>query len=306
MKDSSSTRHSSNLFLPDAEKAAVQKDTEDPVIGSPLWSESGPSKSEVADPALSVSSTSGIRASRKVSFQVDGGFNAFIRNSSIPIAPWNSALEQEEEDVGEVAKLSISEDGKVNHQPFNSSSSSSSAAAAAFPANTAPAPPLAADRSPEYQEILEINKEFFHNRQFINRDYIVLPIISEFTVFITFGAIFPPLALVVCYTISMTTYFIQLIIGRVVVISRIQVELSQFIPKLNEECRNFRRLFLQSIPSMSILATFFWGFFLFDILGDEIGTKKAIWILFVIGCSPILMYFFENVIENYFPFLFED
>ena len=129
----------------------------------------------------------------------------------------------------------------------------------------------------------------------------MLPIISEFTVFITFGAIFPPLALVVCYTIYMTTYFIQLIIGRIVIISRIQIELKQFIPKINEECRNFRRLFLQSIPSISILATFFWGFFLFDILGDEVGTKKAIWILFVIGCSPILIYVLEGLVEKYFP-----
>jgi Leucine-rich repeat (LRR) protein len=151
------------------------------------------------------------------------------------------------------------------------------------------------------KEVLAINISFFKKRQFLNRDYIVLPILSEFTVFITFGTIFPPLAIVVCYSLYVMTLFTQLIIGRIVIISRVQKELNHFIYQMNEECRNFRRLFIQAIPSISILASFFWGFFLFDILGDEIGSLKALWILFVMGFAPIIIYFLESIIDRYFP-----
>jgi Leucine-rich repeat (LRR) protein len=151
------------------------------------------------------------------------------------------------------------------------------------------------------KEVLAINISFFKKRQFLNRDYIVLPILSEFTVFITFGTIFPPLAIVVCYSLYVMTLFTQLIIGRIVIISRVQKELNHFIYQMNEECRNFRRLFIQAIPSISILASFFWGFFLFDILGDEIGSLKTLWILFVMGFAPIIIYFLESIIDRYFP-----
>jgi hypothetical protein len=248
-------------------------------VVAPFWSESAPNMSEFtveSNPSMSSLSLS-MRPSKKVSFQLDDGLRL---TSSKPVV------------AGIPTRISqpfIEDDPAGIHNNLKKQAADSAD----------PSSPV--NPSKEYQEILAINRKFFHKRQFINRDYIVLPIISEFTVFITFGAIFPPLALVVCYTIYMTTYFIQLIIGRIVIISRIQIELKQFIPKINEECRNFRRLFLQSIPSISILATFFWGFFLFDILGDEVGTKKAIWILFVIGCSPILIYVLEGLVEKYFP-----
>lgn len=152
-------------------------------------------------------------------------------------------------------------------------------------------------RKSTVDEVTKINQSFFEKRQFINRDYIVLPIISEFTVFFTFGTIFPPLAVVVCYAIFITTYFIQLTIGRVIVISRIQHGLKRYMLRVDEECRNFRRLFLQSIPSISILASFFWGFFLFDILGDEISNLSSLWILFVMGMTPIFIYLLEGLVN---------
>ncbi len=152
------------------------------------------------------------------------------------------------------------------------------------------------------EEREKINLTFFNKRQFINRDYIVLPIISEFTVFITFGAIFPPLAIVVCYTICITTLFIQTIIGRVVVISRTQSAVKKYLSKMNEECRNFRRLFLQSIPLISILASFFWGFFLFDILGDSDSSSvsSTVWIFIMMGFAPIISYVAEVLLDKVF------
>eukprot|EP01040_Poterioochromonas_malhamensis_P010101 gene10101-10980_t len=152
------------------------------------------------------------------------------------------------------------------------------------------------------EEREKINLTFFNKRQFINRDYIVLPIISEFTVFITFGAIFPPLAIVVCYTICITTLFIQTIIGRVVVISRTQSAMKKYLSKMNEECRNFRRLFLQSIPLISILASFFWGFFLFDILGDSDSSSVSttVWIFIMMGFAPIISYVAEVLLDKVF------
>jgi hypothetical protein len=155
----------------------------------------------------------------------------------------------------------------------------------------------------QQKKLLIMNNHFlFQAKRIVNRGSVVLPIISEFTVFITFGAIFPPLAIVVCYTIFITTYFIQLMIGRFLCIAKLQKELGIYITKANEECCNFRRLFLQSIPSISILASFFWGFFLFDILGDEVSSiSMSLWILFGMGVSPILIYFGEKMVFYYLP-----
>jgi Leucine-rich repeat (LRR) protein len=162
---------------------------------------------------------------------------------------------------------------------------------------------LTKEEREKQKKLLVMNNHFlFQAKRIVNREYVVLPILSEFTVFITFGAIFPPLAIAVCYTIFITTYFIQLMIGRFLFITKLQKELKIYITKVNEECCNFRRLFLQSIPSVSILASFFWGFFLFDILGDDVSSISAsLWILFGMGVAPILIYFGEKLVFYYLP-----
>ena len=149
-------------------------------------------------------------------------------------------------------------------------------------------------------EVLAANEQFLRSaKRIVNRDYVVLPILSEFAVFITFGAIFPPLAVAVCFTIGLSSALLQLAVGRLFSVARTQRPLVAHLRRVNEECRNFRRLFLQAIPSVSLLAAFFWGFFLFDILGDQLGSAAAsLWIFLAMGLSPLLIRLSQQALRS--------
>ena len=53
------------------------------------------------------------------------------------------------------------------------------------------------------------------------------------------------------------------------------------------------QLFWPMIPSLAILSAIFIGTFLFDILGDELGVLRALWILLVMGTMPLWIWFGE-------------
>ena len=134
-------------------------------------------------------------------------------------------------------------------------------------------------------------------------------LVGDLAIFLTFGVIYPPLAIVVAISVVLSTYNIQTVLGRFLVlvaplmvvvpnapsIERSSVanayreQLILFIETIQEETRKVGSLFVLSMAPITVLATIFWSFFLFDILGGKVGTRKALWILFVIPGVLVLM-----------------
>jgi hypothetical protein len=105
---------------------------------------------------------------------------------------------------------------------------------------------------------------------------------------ITFGTIFPPLAVVLSMAISAKIYFHQILLGRFI---------SNVLSFNNYSRFDMLEDNLKVVPSLSTIencgwfllytACCFYSIFLFDILGDSVGFYEAYWILIVMPCIPL-------------------
>lgn len=133
-------------------------------------------------------------------------------------------------------------------------------------------------------------------KKLFNKEIFTVGFVGDMAVLMTFGAIFPPLALVIFLNLIVNTFLTQLMIGRFIYLSKSlnQRYLLPLVEFLNDECKDVGRLIFDSIPTIAFLATAFWSFALFDTLGDSVGTRKAIWILILVTLLPMWIYGIEK------------
>lgn len=129
----------------------------------------------------------------------------------------------------------------------------------------------------------------------------IINLISDIAILLTFGVIFPPIALVGCFSIVSNTIFIQVALGRLVVLSRTQPELIKSILRINTKCGGIRWLFMNSLKSLSLLLGLFWSCFLVDIYGDVKGWEASVWIFAVMCCMPVIIYITNRIQRYCFP-----
>jgi hypothetical protein len=116
--------------------------------------------------------------------------------------------------------------------------------------------------------------------------------VADLAILLTFGSIYPPLAVTIFICILVNSVMIQLSIGRFITLIRKQADQSSWSvleETMKRETAAVGPFIIAAIPPITIPATIFWSFYLFDILGDEKGTKKAIWIIFILpGCQFLM------------------
>jgi hypothetical protein len=131
-------------------------------------------------------------------------------------------------------------------------------------------------------------------KKIINIDEIYELLVCELIfigLMITFGTIFPPLAIVLLLALSRKTYFHQIILGRFInnilssnIYSRFDIleDNLKVQPSLStiEKCGWF----------LLYTACCFYSLFLFDILGDSVGFYEAYWVLIVMPCLPLIIH----------------
>ncbi len=163
----------------------------------------------------------------------------------------------------------------------------------------------------------------------IQVDKVCVIIISSFGILITFGALFPPLAIVIVISMIITTYCVQLMLGQVVTHSRqlelqhihylqqqkilkqqvidgdvevqaeVEVQLEPVVDadgtylhyeqRLEEECEDVTKAFKNIIFLLLVFATLFYAFFLWDIIGDDVGWLDALWAPICLALLPFLL-----------------
>jgi len=109
---------------------------------------------------------------------------------------------------------------------------------------------------------------------------------------ITFGTIFPPLAVVLLLALLTKTYFHQILLGSF--ISNVLSSNTHSRFDMLEDNLKVQPLFstLQKCGWFLLYtACCFYTLFLFDILGDSVGFYKAYWVLIVMPCLPLITNF---------------
>lgn len=124
-------------------------------------------------------------------------------------------------------------------------------------------------------------------KQIFRAENFLIDIVTDIALVLTFGVMFPPLAIVGCISVLSLSIFQQLFIGRAVSLARSQPYLTEFVEKLNGECVGARAIVTRAMSSFIELLALFWAGFVFDILGDVIGYRKAIALFIVMAFVPL-------------------
>jgi Leucine-rich repeat (LRR) protein len=155
-----------------------------------------------------------------------------------------------------------------------------------------------------------------HSLKCFDADIITIGFIGDLAVLCTFGLVFPPLALIVAVSIISQTVFHQFLIGRLI------CELEQAMEEEEEKeerddyqrwslpeeyfkilCKESQYIWEYVKPSIKYLAFFssiFVSFFLFDILGDDVGLLKSIWIIPITSIFPVILVIVEPLMKLVF------
>jgi hypothetical protein len=103
---------------------------------------------------------------------------------------------------------------------------------------------------------------------------------------LTFGAVFPPLAVCFAVTIVCMVSFTRLKVGRFLVNAREANQPGQ-VAIVEQECAGVGEpaILVRAVSMIAVSAGVFYTLFLFDTLGDRWGLSRAYWVLIV---TPLL------------------
>jgi len=118
-------------------------------------------------------------------------------------------------------------------------------------------------------------------------------IINSLTILATFGAAFPPLVITICLAMLTKTYYIQLLLSRLVALAEVS-EYCAYRACVEENCKHIYSSFRKSVTLVIPCAALFYACFMFDTMGDETGWIYAIWMpivmILVIFCYSCALF----------------
>lgn len=133
------------------------------------------------------------------------------------------------------------------------------------------------------------------------RSFLVL-IVNYLAVIMTFGVVFPPVAVSMAVTIVSSVFFTRLEMKKFMKDAASKGAI-KFIKHVDKECMciGTSAMLMHTIMLLVTLSCWFYSLFLFDILGDQVQLKGAYWVLLVMFFQPIFLYcVYELYIGNRF------
>ena len=167
----------------------------------------------------------------------------------------------------------------------------------------------------EFKKNLDKVQKFLEDRL---RHSVITSLITDLSMLICFGALFPPLALVIAVSIGKDIFDIKLALGRIeLIIEELteegQDELKVLMMKAREKIYHDIKIAEVEVVKglwwgLSI-ATVVWGFVLLDTLSPYMGPLKSVWVIVFMAVVPLGSYsllsrFYsvkEVVVENEKP-----
>jgi hypothetical protein len=159
--------------------------------------------------------------------------------------------------------------------------------------------------------------------QLFSRETFILRLSGEFAVLLTFGIVFPPLAIVICIAIVTQTLTIEIATARLMTLSKANQErwegeragsdmkvsevsiskaasqvdmlLILFPSHFQSECHQMAEFISLVIPYVSVLMMLFLSFSLFDTMADSGGDMKGFIVMACLISIPVIEYFVKFV-----------
>ena len=118
----------------------------------------------------------------------------------------------------------------------------------------------------------------------------IISLITYLGIMLTFGVVFPPLAVVMCVTMLSVAWQAKLTVGRFLCMTR-ELHLYKFEEIIEQECRGAATVMKlrQSVALIVVCSCCFYALFLFDTLGNAQGWSRAYWVLIVIPMLPLCL-----------------
>jgi hypothetical protein len=110
----------------------------------------------------------------------------------------------------------------------------------------------------------------------------LITLLTYLALTLTFGAVFPPLAVCFAVTIVCMVFFTRLKVGRFLVNAREANQPGQ-VAIVEQECAGVGEpgILVRAVSMIAVSAGVFYTLFLFDTLGDRWGLSRAYWVLIV-------------------------
>jgi Leucine-rich repeat (LRR) protein len=148
--------------------------------------------------------------------------------------------------------------------------------------------PVLQRRDPNSRESLAAT---FRTRMYFNANQLLLNQLTFIGILLTFGVVFPPLAVALALTVCFVILYSRLKVGQFL-ITCVQLNHLAYLDKINGECTRVVSLPMlrKALWMLVSFACCFYALFLFDALGDVEGFGAAYWVLIVLPLMPVVLY----------------
>jgi len=131
-------------------------------------------------------------------------------------------------------------------------------------------------------------------------------VMTSLAMMLAFGVLFPPLLIVIVFSICMEVILFRLMIGLwmwlIKETASLQPVLSRQLKKalhsFDDQWHSFAKTCQIGLLVVFFLSSLVWSFSLFDTLGDEVGADQAYWILLVMNLFPCIVLLFMLLIVS--------
>jgi Leucine-rich repeat (LRR) protein len=131
----------------------------------------------------------------------------------------------------------------------------------------------------------------FRTRMYFNANQLLLNQLTFIGILLTFGVVFPPLAVALALTVCFVILHSRLKVGQFLITCVKQNHLA-YLDKINGECTRVVSLPMlrKALWMLVSFACCFYALFLFDALGDVKGFRDSYWVLIVLPLMPMVLY----------------
>jgi Leucine-rich repeat (LRR) protein len=126
---------------------------------------------------------------------------------------------------------------------------------------------------------------------YFKANQVLISLLTYLGLLLTFGTMFPPLAVAMALTVLLWALFAKYKVGRFLT-KAIEGKLLQYVDLVDVECQGVGSVsVLQKAMWMLItVSCWFYTIFLFDTLGHAVGLERAYWVLIVMPLMPLVLY----------------
>jgi Leucine-rich repeat (LRR) protein len=140
-------------------------------------------------------------------------------------------------------------------------------------------------------------------RSLFSKAKLTIQINSYLAIMISFGALFPPLALLACFTIVVVTNYEEIVLGNLLTEIRAN-KLIYHEMKINQECYHIEEGINLTLWSTLFVSCCLYSYIIFDTMGDENGWEAALPMTIIMFCLPFLLFLTNYAVAKFHCVLF--